>query len=363
LNKKEISEKPKENPLGLLNFLAVVILIVLSVFILKELQSILLPLFVAVLITFAFLPLYNFLIKKKVPAAVSLILIILILLILVNSVSFFIITSINSFSQEFPKYEAKFLHFYYSMLPALNLNPDEISKIEEFFNIKNLLMGGNLTNAITGILTSITSLLGSFVLIMFYIIFLMTESDSIGKRFSIAFSEEKNASLRNTLGHITEGLRKYISGKTVMSLAQSVLIGIILWASGVEFFVIWAFLFFITDFIPNIGSMVASILLSLFMVIQFESILFPVIILAVLILIQNLKGNFLEPKILGARLDLSPFLLFFSLIFWGYVWGIIGMVLSVPIMSMLKIILMNIPSTRYIAILMSNNPEKNQIKI
>ncbi|MBK8983408.1 MAG: AI-2E family transporter [Ignavibacteria bacterium] len=363
MDKKEITEKPKENPLGLLNFLAVTILIVLSVFILKELQSILLPLFVAILITFVFLPLYNFLIKKKIPAVVSLILIILILLILVNSVSIFIITSINSFSQEFPKYEAKFLHFYYSMLPALKLSPDEISKIEDFFNIKNLLMGGNLTNAIAGILTNITSLLGNFVLIMFYIIFLLTESDSIGKRFTIAFSEEKNASLRNTLGHIIEGLRDYISGKTVLSLMQSVLIGLILWISGVEFYVIWAFLFFITDFIPNIGSMVASILVSLFMVIQFESILFPVIILAVLILIQNLKGNFLEPKILGARLDLSPFLLFFSLIFWGYVWGIIGMVLSVPLMSMLKIILMNIPSTRYIAILMSNDPEKNQIKI
>ncbi|HRI86094.1 MAG TPA: AI-2E family transporter [Ignavibacteria bacterium] len=363
MDNKEISEKPKDNPLGILNFSAVTILIVLFVFILKEMQSILLPLFVAILITFAFLPLYNFLIKKKVPAALSLIIIILILLILVNSVSIFIITSINSFSQEFPKYEAKFLHFYHSLLPALNLSPDELSTIEQFFNIKNLLLGGNLTSAITGILTNITSLLGNFILIIFYIIFLLTESDSIGKRFSIAFSEEKNASLKYTLEHIIEGLRNYISGKTVLSLLQSLLIGFILWICGVEFYVIWAFLFFITDFIPNIGSMFASVFLTLFMIIQFESILFPVIILAVLILIQNLKGNFLEPKILGARLDLSPFMLFFSLIFWGYVWGVIGMVLSVPIMNMLKIILMNVPSTKYIAILMSNNPDKNQIKI
>ena len=135
------------------------------------------------------------------------------------------------------------------------------------------------------------------------------------------------------------------------------MIGVFLWICGVDFYFIWAFLFFLTDFVPNVGSLIASILVTIVMLLQFESIVTPVIILGVLILIQNIKGNIIEPKIFGAKLDLSPLLLLFSLLFWGYVWGIVGMILSVPIMSMIKIIFMNIPATRSIAILMSNNAE------
>ena len=109
-------------------------------------------------------------------------------------------------------------------------------------------------------------------------------------------------------------------------------------------------MFFLTDFVPNVGSLIASILVTIVMLLQFESIVTPVIILGVLILIQNIKGNIIEPKIFGAKLDLSPLLLLFSLLFWGYVWGIVGMILSVPIMSMIKIIFMNIPATRSIEI-------------
>ncbi|MBS1517404.1 MAG: AI-2E family transporter [Bacteroidetes bacterium] len=351
-------ENKNENPFKLLNFTAVVLLSGFTVFILKELQSIFLPLFVAVIITFVFLPLYNFLNSKKIPAVISMIIIILIIFILANTVSVFILTSINSISQEFPKYEEKFIHYYESLLPKLNLNEDQINRIKNFFDVKNLLMDGSLTGTITNVLSNITSLLGSLFLIIFYVIFLITESESMGKRFTIAYSEEKNASFRVTLSHIIEGLRDYISGKTLLSLIQAIVIGVILWISGVEFYLIWAFLFFLTDYIPNIGSLLASILVGLFMILQFESILFPVIIMVILVLIQNIKGNVIEPKFIGAKLDLSPFLLFFSLVFWGYIWGIIGMILSVPIMSMLKIILMNIPATKSIAILMSNNPEK-----
>ncbi|MBK8552927.1 MAG: AI-2E family transporter [Ignavibacteria bacterium] len=115
-------------------------------------------------------------------------------------------------------------------------------------------------------------------------------------------------------------------------------------------------MFFFSDFIPNIGSMIVTIFVAIVALLQFESLAMPVFIVVVLILVQNLKGNILEPRIFGQRLDLSPLLLFFSLIFWGYIWGIVGMILSVPIMSMIKITLMNIPATKPIAILMSNNP-------
>ncbi|MBV6477653.1 MAG: putative transport protein YhhT [Ignavibacteria bacterium] len=346
------------NSLKFVNFTAAVLLIGFFVFILIQLQSILLPFFLAVIISFVFLPLYNFLNSKKIPAAVSMIIIVLLLLVLSNVTSIFIYASINAIVNEFPVYEKKVIEIYDKLIVYFDLSAEEIASINNSLDIKNLLMQGSLTNLITGILTNITTLMGNYILIMFYVIFMITEADSIEKRTELAFTEEKSNLLKETLKHIFEGLKDYISGKTLLSFIQSILIGLFLWIMNVDFYFIWAFLFFLTDFIPNIGSMLATILVALFALLQFDGILTPIIIVIVLIVIQNLKGNVIEPRVMGAKLDLSPLLLFFSLVFWGYVWGVVGMILSVPIMSMLKIILMNIPATKPIAILMSNNPKK-----
>jgi predicted PurR-regulated permease PerM len=107
--------------------------------------------------------------------------------------------------------------------------------------------------------------------------------------------------------------------------------------------------------VPNIGSLISTILPGLIAFLQFDNVITPIIIIVILVVIQNIIGNILEPRYLGDQLDLSPLLLLVSLIFWGYVWGIVGMVLSVPIMSMLKIVLSKFDSTRAISILMSYN--------
>lgn len=347
----------EKNPNSFLNFVAAVFLVGFLVFVLIELQSILLPLFVALIIAFIFMPLYNFLNNKKFPPAISIIIIVLLIIIISNIASVFIITSVNSFSTEFPKYEEKFLLIFNNAVKTFNVSDTELHNFANYFNIKSLLATGKLTSTITNIFSGITSLMGNYIIILFYIIFILSESKSIEKRISLAFNEEKQTTVKNTISDIFTGFKDYISGKTVLSLIQAIVIGIFLWICGVDFYIIWAFLFFFTDFIPNVGSLIASILVAIVMLLQFDNIVTPIVILVVLILIQNIKGNIIEPKIFGAKLDLSPLLLLFSLLFWGYVWGIVGMILSVPIMSMIKIIFMNIPATKPIAILMSNNAE------
>lgn len=343
------------NPNKFLNVVAAIFLLGFIVFVLKELQSIFLPLFIAVIISFVFLPLYNLMIKKKFPAALAIVIIVIIIILLSNLTSLFIFTSINSFSSEFPQYEIKVLHIYDEIVTKLNLSPAEIESISKSLDVKKLLADGSLTSAITGIFTSITGLLGNYILIIFYVIFILSESDSIQRRVSIAFSDE-NDKFNSTLSSIVKGVKGYIAGKTLLSLIQAIVLGTFLWICGLDFYVIWAFMFFFSDFIPNIGSLLVTILVAITAILQFGSLTMPIIIVAVLIVVQNLKGNILEPRIFGQRLDLSPLLLFFSLIFWGYIWGIVGMILSVPIMSIIKIIFMNIPATKPYAILMSNNP-------
>ncbi len=345
-----------KNPNSFLNVVAAIFLIGFLVFVLKELQSIFLPLFVAVIISFVFLPLFNFLVGKKFPSAVAIIIVVLTIFLISNIASLFIFTSINSFSSEFPKYEQKFLTIFDDLSARLNLTESEKESFGNFFDLKRLLTSGTFTATITGIFTSITGILGNYILIMFYVIFILAEVKSIQQRIDVAFPNENDKNLNKILSDIFGGVKGYIAGKTLLSLIQAVIISAFLWICGVDFFIILGFMFFFSDFIPNIGSLLVTIFVAVISLLQFESLAMPVFIVVVLIIIQNLKGNVLEPRIFGQRLDLSPLLLFFSLIFWGYIWGIVGMILSVPIMSMIKITLMNIPATKPIAILMSNNP-------
>lgn len=351
------------NPNKFLNFVAAIFLIGFSIYILKELQSIIMPFFIAMIIAFVFLPLYTYLVKKKIPSGIAIVAVILIILVLSNLVSVLIYTSINTFSEQFPKYELKFLKIYEDVAADLNLSEEQVASFNKSIDLKSLLMEGKFTSTITGVFTGITGLLGNYILIIFYVIFLLTESKSIRERVGLAFPNRDQTELSSKFLNIFSGVKDYIAGKTLLSLIQAVVIGLILWIFGVDFYFIWAFMFFISDFIPNVGSLVVSVLVMIVMLLQFDNIITPIIILGILIFIQNLKGNILEPKIFGARLNLSPLLLFMSLVFWGYIWGIMGMILSVPIMSMIKIVLMNFPQTKPIAILMSYNQKEETVKI
>jgi len=350
------------NPNKFLNLVAGLFLVGFMVFVLKELQSILLPLFIAVIVWFVFLPFYNFLIKKKIPSGLAILIVVITLILISNISSLFILTSINTFTSEFPKYEIKFAKFYEELVGKFNLTPAETDSLSKSFDIKKLLTGGTLTTTIGSIVTGITGIMGNYILIIFYLIFLLTESKSIQDRIKVAFSDERQQNINTTLTDIFKDVKNYMAGKTLMSFIQAVLIGLILWICGVDFFIIWAFMFFLSDFIPQIGSLIVTVLVAITMLLQFDSIVLPVIVVVVLIIIQNVKGNILEPRIFGERLNLSPLLLLFSLLFWGYIWGIVGMILSVPIMSIIKIILMNIPETKSYAILMSNKAKSVAVK-
>ncbi len=350
------------NPNKFLNLVAGLFLVGFMVFALKELQSILLPLFIAVIVWFVFLPLYNFLIKKKIPSGLAIVIVIITIVLISNISSVFILTSVNTFTSEFPKYEIKFAKFYEELIAKFNLSPTETDSLSKSLDIKKLLTGGTLTATIGSIVTGITGIMGNYILILFYLIFLLTESKSIQDRIKVAFSDERQQKINSTLTDIFKDVKNYMSGKTLMSFIQAVLIGLILWICEVDFFIIWAFMFFLSDFIPQIGSLIVTVLVAITMLLQFDSLVLPIIVVVILILIQNIKGNILEPRIFGERLNLSPLLLLFSLLFWGYIWGIVGMILSVPIMSIIKIILMNIPETKPYAILMSNKAKSVTVK-
>lgn len=334
---------------------AVLFILGVSVFALKTLQAILLPFFIAIIIAFIFEPFFELLKKKRVPSFLAIVIVILTIVIIANIVSVFILTSVGPFTAGIPKYQDKFnLLLQYAADNLKNYGIDAIA-LRESMNLKNIIQDSSVQGWITSVFTGIASIFGDFVLILIYVIFILSELGSLKRRVLRAFSEERARRIANTMGDIFLDVRRYIVGKTVINLLHAILIGIILWLFDVDFYIVWAFLSFLMHYIPTIGSMIATILPFMTALVQFDSFGTAIVILIILIVLANVVGNIIEPQVLGDKLDLSPILLLLSLIMWGYVWGVMGMILSIPIMSMIKIVLMNFESTRPVAILMSYN--------
>lgn len=331
------------------------LLIIVLVFLLKELEAIILPFFIAIIITFLFEPFYNWMRKKKLPTVVSIIVVLITILVISNIASVVVYTGINSFTASMPEYQQRFDNLYNSAISFLEIEPEDEEKLKESLQLKNLLADASFTSIITNIFTSVLNLFSNFILILLYVAFMLSEISSMKARMKKAFSADNSKRFTKSLSDIFSEVRRYLVGKTVLALIQAIVLGIIMWLFGVDFFLIWAFLFFITDYIPNIGSFIATIFTAISVFLQYDNLVTPIVLITILVLIQNLKGNVVEPKVLGDKLDLSPILILLSLLFWGYIWGIPGMVLSVPIMSMLKIVLMNFEQTKSIGILMSYN--------
>jgi len=122
---------------------------------------------------------------------------------------------------------------------------------------------------------------------------------------------------------------------------------------GLDFAILFGLLTFILNYIPNIGSFIATVFPVFIAIFQFETIWPAVWILVILVLIQQIMGAVVEPRLMGKGLDLSPLVILFFLFFWGWLWGIPGMILAVPIAAIVKIVTSNIPELDFIAVFMS----------
>lgn len=334
---------------------AVLFILGFSVFVLKTLQAILLPFFVAIIIAFIFEPFFELLKRKRVPPFLAIVIVVLCIIVFANIISVFVLTSIGPFTAGIPKYQDKFTQLLQYASDTLKNWGFDSTVIKDTMSLKNLAQDSSVQGWITSLFTSIAGIFGDFVLILIYVIFILSELGSLKRRILRAFSEERARSIAKTVGDIFLDVRRYIVGKTVINLLHAILIGIILWLFDVDFYVVWAFLSFLMHYIPTIGSMIATVLPFMTALVQFDSFATAIVILVILIVLANVVGNIIEPQVLGDKLDLSPILLLLSLVMWGYVWGIMGMILSIPIMSIIKIVLMNFDSTRPVAILMSYN--------
>ncbi len=223
------------------------------------------------------------------------------------------------------------------------------------------------------IFTSTFSLLGSVFFVLFFFVFVVTGHnniyEAIKKRYVHRKSEhdleklktnsyvsesnetetekfgretsEREDRLAGTFKNITEQIQRYIIAKIGVNLGAGVSVFIVCIIFKIDFPIVWALFIFLFNFIPSIGSAIALLLPVVFVLIQTGSAGFTVLVAVIIAAIQTLFFNFLEPQIIGRRLNLNPLLILLSVLLWGYIWGIIGMLLSVPLTASIKIIMSN----------------------
>lgn len=204
------------------------------------------------------------------------------------------------------------------------------------------------------------ALLISTVLVILYIGFLFAERPHFSAKFEKLFPDPRRARrLHHILGAIGRSVRHYVLVKTAVSLATAGVVYIILLLLGIDFAEPIATLTFFFNFIPNIGSIIASLLPAMVALVQFGDWPMALIVLFGIGAIQFSIGNIIEPMLMGRALHLSSLAIILSLTFWGAVWGVVGLFLAVPIMVMVMIVCAHVPGLKPVAILLSRDGDLN----
>jgi AI-2 transport protein TqsA len=254
----------------------------------------------------------------------------------------------QSVANEAPKYQARLISLQKEWFAKI--------QIEEPPTMGELVRQIDIRSTFTTVASSVATLLGNLTLILLYTLFLLIELRFLPSKLDALFPDaDRREMIREILTRIDKDIRTYLGVKTLVSLITSLVSYAIMRIVGLDFAEFWALLVFLLNFIPTIGSIFSTLFPTLLALVQFES-LGPVLFVAIgITAVQQLMGSILEPNIMGESLNLSPLVVFVSLIMWGNLWGIVGMLLCVPITVILVIILSNFERTRWVAVMLSKN--------
>jgi predicted PurR-regulated permease PerM len=358
-------------------FFISVIGLVVMLLVLRELQFIFIPLAIAYFLFFVFEPVNKLLESYRVPKVAFVVADLIILIFLIWGISHVFISSFERMGTEFPEYENKINLLVRSAATSLNLTDPSITN----FDLNIWLSKIDYTALAGGVFSSTVSFVSTVFLVLFFFIFIngghehifeVIKDRYVERNIISSLSEEESSlsaeneilkiksdrglKIEKTFKDITGQVQKYIATKFLINLVSGIVFTIVLLLFGVDYALVWGGFSFMFNFIPNIGSIFSVVFPTLMSLIQYGSFGYTGIILVTLIVIQNVIGNVIEPKIFGDRLGLNPIVILISLLLWGYLWGIIGMFISVPLTAIIKITISNSSSKnlQFISRLMSN---------
>jgi len=342
-----------------IRILLLIIALAVVAYILKTLKSIFIPLIFSIFLLFLFAPLINYLKKHKVPMVLILLITLVIIAVFLGLVILLIYAASNSLINGLPRYEDKFneliskgTEYLQNLASNWNINTENIS----IANIAQIISSGfiSIPQFISNTVNTLVSIIQNIFLIIFFLIFLLLEIEKLPLRLRKATSKLSKEQTLDILQNIEKQIQNYLTIRTLVNLSAALLCMLWMLIFGVDFILVCGILLFVLDFIPDVGSVISSAIPILIYLLQsgfsFLWLIFALLIVAT----QMLIGNIIEPKLQGVQLNLTPIMVLVSLIFWGWLWGIVGMLICVPLTSAINIILKQVAPNNFISTLISS---------
>jgi predicted PurR-regulated permease PerM len=289
--------------------------------------------------------------RKNVPHWLSVTIVLLGFILIISGLSGIIGSSVSSFTSHLGKYESRLSTILASINQDLRPYGIDLSsdRLAQIFNPAKVL---DFTASTLGQLGNVMS---NTALIFFIVLFILLEMKGIALKANVLGAASSEKKLTN-LSRIEKNIRHYLVIKTFTSLSTGILISFFMWIIGVEYAILWGLIAFLLNYIPNIGSIIAAIPAIMFSWIQLGFV--PAIWTTIAFVAVNMFiGYLVEPRVMGKGMGLSTLVVFLSLIIWGYVLGIVGMFLSVPLTMTIKIILEYNESTRPLAAILGTDED------
>ncbi len=333
-----------------------IIVVILAGLVLRELQGALLGFVVAVFLSMIFFPIVEFFAAKKIPVVFAIIIVLICVAGAVYTITMILSVSISSMQAILPRYETRWQQDIFPSIMALL--PEELQQKVREFKWDTTFTPSAVASALTGFGNTIATLVSDWGIILLFMIFILAGQGQFRRKIKIAFPPDSAEKIYVLFDAIYHQCRKYIIAVTLFNVLSGVTMTVVLMIFGVDLALFWGLLTFLLTFIPSVGSIFAAALPIVVSFLQFKGIGQPLLIGIVVISTQIFIGSYLAPRVMGNTLNISPLLIIVSLIFWGWVWGPWGMVLSVPITSMIAIIFENVEPLKPIAVLMRSEPHR-----
>jgi len=334
---------------------------------LKAAQAFFLPIILAFFVATVSLPITNWLMKKRFPRSLAVLVTVLVdfsfivaLLLLASTLADDLQTKWND------RYAAEVTRRVQteSVSLARTLEQWGVKDAREKINVAVQRNLENLQNIRfervwdlgTGLLGRVIGFFGAFLVVLILTIFMLLEAGMFGRRLDF-ISQARGPNIARLLS-ATKDIQRYLAIKTVISLATGILAGFLCWTAGLDFYILWGILAYALNYIPVIGSIVAGVPPTVLALIT-SGVPNAAIVAGGYLLINNVLGNFLEPMLVGRSVGTSPLGIVIAVMFWGWVWGPLGMLMAVPITMMLKVVLEGSDEFRWISVAISadHSPE------
>ncbi|MBQ4864714.1 AI-2E family transporter [Pseudoalteromonas sp. MMG013] len=313
----------------------------------KLASDIVIPFILAAFIAIICNPLLKFFARFHIPKGIAIVLVICLITAIGMSLAGLVGQSLTDFSKQLPQYREELQNkFIWTVNIAAQYNI-----LIDKNQLISLFDPGKMIDMATNMLTGFGGVMANVFLIILTVVFMLFEAPMLSKKVHLALDDPQMK--MQQIDRFLDSINSYLAIKTMVSLATGFFAGLLLWVLGVDYFVLWAVVAFLLNYIPNIGSMIAAVPAVLLALITLGPIVAGIVAVGYII-INTVMGSIIEPKFMGRGLGLSTLVVFLSLIFWGWLLGTVGMLLSVPLTMVVKIALEATEEGQWLATMLGN---------